>query len=65
MHDFNIVQMPKLYAEVQYQRVLRLFENQSDHSKPMVIKKKAMFVRKASYSKVKVLWENEYTKLFL
>ena len=31
--------MPKLYAEVKYQRVLlRLFENQSDHSKPMIMK---------------------------
>ena len=40
--------MPKLYSEVKYQRVLRLFENQSDHSKPMIIKTKAymMFERK-------------------
>lgn len=33
--------MPKLYSEVKYQRVLRLFENQSDHSKPMIIKTQA------------------------
>ena len=36
--------MPKLYAEVKYQRVLlRLFENQSDHSKPMIIKTKQIW----------------------
>ena len=36
--------MPKLYAEVKYQRVLlRLFENQSDHSKPMIMKTKAIW----------------------
>ena len=51
--------MPKLYAEVKYQRVLlRLFENQSDHSKPMIMKTKAVWhLRIEEKSSKDLLWK--------